>query len=265
MSTDHTVRQGECINSLAERYGFFPDTLWDAAENKDLRDLREDPNILQPGDVVYIPDLTPREESGGTDDLHRFRRRGVPALFRAVFYRPPSPEEDSSDEDSADGADNADGGGFGTAPSVLGGEDQPDESVFEDVSEDEEAEQSEPIADAPYVLKLDGSFIEGRSDSQGLVEISIPLDASEATITFHKGADDEISFDLGLGKMDSIDTVIGARKRLCNMGFRCAPEGDELDGEMQDALRRFQAEHELETSGEIDEQTKGQLVDAHGS
>lgn len=260
MSTDHTVRQGECINSLAERYGFFPDTLWDAAENKDLRELREDPNILQPGDVVHIPDLTRGEESGGTDELHRFRRRGVPALFRAVFYRPTPPEEDSSGEDGAD-----DGDGSGATPAALGGEDRSDESVFEDEPEDHEAEECEPIADAPYVLKLDGKFIEGRSDSEGLVEFPIPLDASEATITFHKGADDEISFDLGLGKMDSIDTVIGARKRLCNMGFRCAPEGDELDGEMQDALRRFQAEHELETSGEIDEQTKGQLVDAHGS
>ncbi len=262
MSTDHAVRQGECINSLAERYGFFPDTLWDAAENKDLRELREDPNILQPGDVVHIPDLTPREESGGTDELHRFRRRGVPALFRAVFYRPPSPEEDSSDED---GADSADGSGSGATPPALGGEDRSDESVFEDVPDDDAAEQSEPITDAPYVVKLDGSFIEGRSDSEGLVEFPIPLDASEATITFYKGTDDEISFDLGLGKMDSIDTVIGARKRLCNMGYRCASEGDELDSEMRDALRRFQAEHELETSGEIDEQTKGQLVDAHGS
>ncbi len=261
MSTEHTVRQGECIHSLAERYGFFPDTLWDHAENRDLRDLREDSNILQPGDVVHIPDLTEREESGSTDERHRFRRRGVPAMLRVVFYRPPEPEEEADDNDSDDGG----GGGGGFPASPMGGEDKPDESVFEDEPEDEEAVEPKPIADAPYVVKLDGEMIEGRSDGEGLVEIPIPLDAQKATITFYKGEDNEITFDLGLGEMDSIDTVIGARKRLANMGYRCAPEGDDLDDELRDAVRRFQAEYELETSGEIDEDTKGQLVDAHGS
>ena len=65
--------------------------------------------------------------------------------------------------------------------------------------------------------------------------------------------------------MDSIETVIGARKRLYNMGYRCAPTGDELDDELKDAVRRFQAEQEIETTGEFDQATRDRLCKVHGS
>ena len=54
--TEHVVRPGECIASIARRYGFRdPKVIYDDPENQELRRLRPNPNQLYPGDVVRIP------------------------------------------------------------------------------------------------------------------------------------------------------------------------------------------------------------------
>src|SRR5215831_17670112 len=78
----HTVRQGECLSSISERYGFKWQTLWDDEHNSDLKRERHDPNVLYPDDVVYIPDKRLKEESGATDQRHHFKLTGVPAKLR---------------------------------------------------------------------------------------------------------------------------------------------------------------------------------------
>jgi len=85
MSTSHTVREGECIDSIAARYGLFPDRVWEDAGNRELRALRGDPNVLQPGDVVVIPEKQCKEEAGEAGRRHRFRRKGVPARFQLTL------------------------------------------------------------------------------------------------------------------------------------------------------------------------------------
>jgi N-acetylmuramoyl-L-alanine amidase len=82
---DWVVRQGDALESIAERTGFFWDTIWSADENADLRKARKDPHVLLPGDRVHIPELRRRDESGGSDQRHRFRRKGVPSKLRIVF------------------------------------------------------------------------------------------------------------------------------------------------------------------------------------
>ena len=80
--TEHRVQRGECINSIADRYGLFPDTVWDAPENEALREQRGDPSTLMPGDMVFVPDVRPKTEKCFTGHRHRFRRKGVPAKLR---------------------------------------------------------------------------------------------------------------------------------------------------------------------------------------
>ena len=77
----HTVRQGDCISSIADKYGFFPDTLWNHAENAQIKQKRKDPNVLLAGDEVFIPDKQEKTESCATEQRHRFRKKGVPAKF----------------------------------------------------------------------------------------------------------------------------------------------------------------------------------------
>jgi hypothetical protein len=84
---EYEVRQGECISSIAKGRGHFWKTIWDAPQNRELREARENPNIVLPGDRIHVPAIRPKEETGETERRHRFRRRGEPATLHITFLR----------------------------------------------------------------------------------------------------------------------------------------------------------------------------------
>ena len=78
MALNYTVKQGDCISSISYEYGFFPDTIWNHPQNKELKEKRKDPNVLMPGDVVFVPDLRVKEVSKETDTVHKFQLKNTP-------------------------------------------------------------------------------------------------------------------------------------------------------------------------------------------
>jgi N-acetylmuramoyl-L-alanine amidase len=54
----YIICQGDYLAKLAYQFGFDADTIWNADQNAQLRQLRPNPNILFPADVLYIPDQT---------------------------------------------------------------------------------------------------------------------------------------------------------------------------------------------------------------
>jgi len=86
-TTKYKVQNGDCLESIAQKHGFFHETLWNLDENGGLRRQRKDPNILLPGDIVYIPEVDPAKMSRAIDQRHTFRRRGVPSKFHMRFMR----------------------------------------------------------------------------------------------------------------------------------------------------------------------------------
>jgi hypothetical protein len=81
----YIVEQGDCISSIAYEFGFLPETVWNHPSNQALKDLRKDPNILLPGDQVYVPEVRRKELPAATDQRHVFKRKGVPELFQIVI------------------------------------------------------------------------------------------------------------------------------------------------------------------------------------
>ena len=83
MGKTHFVAQGEYLAKIARAYGFADfHTIWDAPENKDLKEKRKNPNILYPGDKLVIPDKEIREESRATEKKHKFELQGEKLKLR---------------------------------------------------------------------------------------------------------------------------------------------------------------------------------------
>ena len=83
----YTVASGDCLSSIADKFGFFWKTLWEAPENADLKAKRKNPNVLYTGDQVFIPDLKLKTEQRATEQRHRFRLKGVPAKLKLRLMR----------------------------------------------------------------------------------------------------------------------------------------------------------------------------------
>jgi hypothetical protein len=199
----HRVSQGECALSIADQYGFFWKTVWDRPENEQLRRLRGDPNVLQEGDEIFIPEKEIKEVSCATEQKHRFRRKGVPGKLRLR------------------------------------------------VLVDDEAQ-----ANTDYVLIIDGRSRNGKTDSDGFLEESIPAGAVEGELRIKtKGV--ERRFYLALGALNPIDTDIGVRQRLQQLGYN-------VDADFEGAVKRFQTLHDLEVSGRVDDAFRQKLKEVFG-
>ena len=74
--------EGDSIPSLAYEAGLLSDTVWNDPHNAKLKQLRKNPNQLKEGDLVYLREIQPREESRAADAQHKFKKKGCPAKLR---------------------------------------------------------------------------------------------------------------------------------------------------------------------------------------
>jgi len=204
----YVVRQGDCLSSIGKCHGFFSKTLWEHPENRELRDVRKDPNVLLPGDRVFIPELRPRIENCVTEKRHVFVRKGTHCPFRMTIM-----------------------------------------------------DYDRPRSGEAYRLNVDGVWHEGTLDDQGTLDIKIPANAVSGKL-FVGTAPLEECFDLQFGAIDPSVNVAGIQKRLRNLGFDCGEETT-LGRKTRAALAQFQAKHDLEVTGKLDDDSRSMLEDEH--
>jgi hypothetical protein len=207
---EHTVRPGDCIESIAFEHGHFWKAVWNHPDNHQLKSLRKDPNVLMAGDKVFVPDLRPKEESGDTEQRHSFKRKGVPSLLQIVVKR------------------------------------------FD-----------EPRANEPYVVDIDGQIDRGTTEEDGLVKIRIPPHAKQGKLIVGQGQDQEM-YLLALGHMDPVNEISGIQARLNNLGFDAGPADGQWTEKTREALKEFQEKHGMTATGEADQATQDELVEANG-
>src|ERR1051325_10061076 len=86
MSRFCTVKQGDHVARIAAQFGFSsPHTIWEDPQNAELKEKRKTPNILLPGDKLFLPDREQRIESKSTDQRHRFVARKSPLLLLVLL------------------------------------------------------------------------------------------------------------------------------------------------------------------------------------
>jgi N-acetylmuramoyl-L-alanine amidase len=86
MAKTHRVKQGECLSSIAKKYSFTDwRTIYNHPQNAEFRRKRPNPNLIYPGDQIFIPDKDLKQELGGTEQRHKFRVKAQQTLLRIML------------------------------------------------------------------------------------------------------------------------------------------------------------------------------------
>lgn len=57
----HVVREGEYLSQIAARLGCTPESIWEHPKNAELRATRQHMDVLVVGDVLWLPEVRPRQ------------------------------------------------------------------------------------------------------------------------------------------------------------------------------------------------------------
>ena len=96
MPVSVVIQDGDSVIKLSEQYGLWAHTIWDDPANAELKKKRTDMNALMPGDKLVIPDKRLKQEKRPTGKRHRFKRKGIPAIFRLQLFVGDLPRKNQS-------------------------------------------------------------------------------------------------------------------------------------------------------------------------
>ena len=249
MPEKYIVQQGECLSSIAFEKGFLWETIWNHSENQRLKSERKDPNVLQPGDELFIPDKDLKKFSKPTEAEHVFRRKGTPAKFRLRILEQVVEEPPQQQASAPSGNDR----GSSLNP------------VYEDDSPRDLRIIERPCANTPFILIIDGSLQRGRTDGEGMLQFWIPPNSGSGRLMLNPGTPREREIRLNLGHLNPLTEVSGIKHRLRNLGFDAGEIDDEETPRLREALERFQTRHGLRPTGEADDATRRKIEEIHGS
>lgn len=118
-----------------------------------------------------------------------------------------------------------------------------------------------PLAGRPYALELaDGSRREGTLDSAGGLAEPLPHDCDRVTLFVAQRR-----IVIGLSGLPPCDSIVGAQERLNHLHYFVGEPDGELGPRTIAGLRRFQRDHGLAQSGELDAATIERLLAEHGA
>jgi Putative peptidoglycan binding domain/LysM domain len=240
---DYTVQQGDCMSSIAFENGFLWKTLWSLPENAALKAKRKNPNVLMPGDVVYIPDLRVKQEPRPTDARHQFVKRGVPEKLhvRLLDYNhEPRPNVDYI--------------------IVIDG-------VLRKGKTDGSGRITEPIAPNAKKAKLTYPAPQAVDGTDKPIPAKLTYPAPQHVAGTGKPIPAKPKnqvMTLQLGHLNPISVVSGLKARLANLGFYKGPIDENLDDKTKAAISAFQAKQGIPVTGDADDATQQQMQKLHG-
>ena len=99
MGKKHVVKRGECLSRIARAYGFKSyRELYDHPDNAAFKARRPDPNLIQPGDELQIPERKGSKAEGSTGGTEEVKVE-LPLVIEAVgFVQDAEVREDATDQ-----------------------------------------------------------------------------------------------------------------------------------------------------------------------
>jgi N-acetylmuramoyl-L-alanine amidase len=77
--SDYTVQQGDCLSSIAADFGFIDyRVIYNHPKNAAFKAKRPNPNLIYPGDVLWIPDKEPKQSPAATATTTVFKVKAGP-------------------------------------------------------------------------------------------------------------------------------------------------------------------------------------------
>jgi N-acetylmuramoyl-L-alanine amidase len=74
MSEAYTVQSGDCMTSIAARFGFGKfQTIYNHPDNSQFKQDHPNPDVLTTGSVIQIPDKATKKETKQTNASHKFK------------------------------------------------------------------------------------------------------------------------------------------------------------------------------------------------
>jgi hypothetical protein len=99
---------------------------------------------------------------------------------------------------------------------------------------------------------------EGTTDGSGGFDESVPADAQTLDVVLKLEPEPE-PYHFRFAHLDPLETISGIQGRLVNLGYDCGTERGELGPLTRRSLRDFQTEHDVESSGQIDDATRTKI------
>lgn len=104
MTQQITIKQGECLTTIALARGFDPQTIWDHPDNADLKELRHTYQALLAGDRLIIPDLEEKQVAVNTNTVAHFKLSVGSVKLRLRLTRHGEARADEAFELTIDGS-----------------------------------------------------------------------------------------------------------------------------------------------------------------
>lgn len=126
--------------------------------------------------------------------------------------------------------------------------------------------EGQPYRNARYSLQVDNHKYVGTTNSEGLLQATIPAEARQGRLTMEVQTDGHpqvLHMSLAIGGLDPIDAWSGVQQRLYNLGFQTVEGRPDSDGSKA-ALKAFQEKNGLPVTGSVDAPTRSNLLAAHG-
>jgi hypothetical protein len=234
----YRAKQGDCIGSIAYSHGLTWEKVWNHPNNAKLKEQR-DPNLLFPGDEIFLPPLDRRTESVSTDQRHRFKVKDVPAKLHLRLV-----DIDDTTRAGLDYTINVDGRFF---------DGKTDNNGCIDVSIPPNAKKAILTVRPPCAAQED------EADEQVYTGPPVHMLATAQPPPVIE------QYEIWLGSVDPADEIVGIQERLINLGYDLVKPNGALDEPTQSALRHLQKQRNLDVTETMDDATRRELEKLHGS
>lgn len=90
------VGDGDSCTNIAHAAGHTVNKVWNHGQNAALKAKRKDPNVLFPGDELFVPDIETEEIDCPVDQKHTFKLTSEPAKFRTQLFMLDEPRKNEA-------------------------------------------------------------------------------------------------------------------------------------------------------------------------